>query len=203
MPELYTRQEFVQKYLPYVKQVTAGTGILPGTLMAQAIIESQGKINGTYMVGGSTLSRKANNFFGIKAGPAWKGKIFNIDTGEYTPSGQYYTQKGAAFRSYDSVKDSISDYVNFLKTNSRYEKAGVFQAKTVLDQAVALKKAGYATALNYPSTINSVFEGIKKYASDISSEITETVKKNIGKTIAITLLVGLGITAIVMYSIKK
>ena len=56
----------------------------------------QGKVNGKYMVGGGTLSQKANNFFGIKADKSWKGKVFNISTGEYTPSGQYYTEFGAS-----------------------------------------------------------------------------------------------------------
>lgn len=189
--ETYTREEFVKKYAPYVNQVTAGTGILPGTLFAQAIIESQGKVDGVYKVGGSTLARKANNFFGIKADSSWGGKVFNIDTGEYTPSGQYYVQKGAGFRSYNSVKDSIADYVKFLKSNSRYRDAGVFKAKTVREQADALKKAGYATALNYPETINSVYQGIKNF-----STILEVAKANIGKSILVGIIVfgGLGIT---------
>lgn len=197
MAEVYSREEFVKKYAPYVNQVTAGTGILPGTLFAQAIIESQGKVNGVYKVGGSTLAQKANNFFGIKADISWKGKVFNIDTGEYTSSGKYYVQKGAGFRSYSSVKDSIADYVKFLKSNSRYEKAGVFKAKTVLAQAEALKKAGYATALNYPATIKSVYDGIKNFGV-----ISDFVKANVGKSLVVGLIVVGAVSATIYFANK-
>jgi flagellum-specific peptidoglycan hydrolase FlgJ len=63
----------------------------------------------------------------------------------------------------NNVKDSIKDYVKFLHENKRYKDAGVFKAKTVLAQGQALKNAGYATALNYPTTINKVYESVKPY----------------------------------------
>jgi len=196
MAEILTREDFVKKYLPYIQNVTEGTGIFPGTLMAQAVIESQGKVNGKWMVGGSRLSQRANNFFGIKASKDWKGRIFNIDTGEYTKEGVYYIQTGAAFRAYDSVRDSIADYVKFLKANPRYEKAGVFSAKSVKEQAEALKRAGYATALNYAQTIQSVYDGLKGYASGV----LDVVKKNKGKTILAVLGLGALVTGIIIYT---
>lgn len=157
----YTREEFTRKYSPFIAKAVRGTGILVGTVIAQAIIESQGKVSsGAYRVGASKLAREANNYFGIKC-HGWKGKTYNIDTGEYTSSGKYYVEKSSCFRAYNSVKDSIKDYVSFLKNNPRYERAGVFKAKTVLKQAEALKRGGYATALNYPKTIEGVYKGIK------------------------------------------
>jgi len=158
----YTRQEFVQKYGDFINDEIKGTGILAGTLIAQAIIESQGKVNGSWRVGASTLSQKANNYFGIKAYGGWKGKTFNIETGEYTPQGVYYKEK-ATFRAYDSVEDSIRDYIKFLQENQRYAKAGVFEAKTVQEQASRLKDAGYATSPTYANTVTSVFKGVEKY----------------------------------------
>lgn len=157
---MYTRQQFTKKYSPFIAKAVKGTGILVGTVIAQAIIESQGNVNGTYFVGASKLAKEANNYFGIKC-HNWKGKKYNISTGEYKPSGEYYVDVNACFRAYNSVEDSIKDYVSFLKTNPRYTTAGVFKAKTVREQAEALKKAGYATALNYPATIESVYNGIK------------------------------------------
>jgi len=44
MAKTYTREGFVKEYGPYISVATRGTGILPGTLIAQAIIESQGKL---------------------------------------------------------------------------------------------------------------------------------------------------------------
>jgi flagellum-specific peptidoglycan hydrolase FlgJ len=164
----YTRQEFVEKYGGYISKSVKGTGILQGTVIAQAIIESQGMVSdGSYKVGASKLSRNSNNYFGIKC-HNWKGKSYNIDTGEYDSSGKSYTHTNACFRSYDSVEDSIKDYVSFLKNNPRYEKAGVFKAKTVKQQAEALKTAGYATAPDYPSKIQSVYNGVKEYADKFS-----------------------------------
>ena len=162
MAATYTRPEFVEKYGGFIAKTVKGTGILSGTLIAQAIIESQGKVNGSYRVGGSTLSQNANNYFGIKC-HNWSGKGYNIDTGEQRPDGSRYVDKNACFRAYDSVEDSIEDYVKFLKENPRYENAGVFQAKTVREQADALKRAGYATSITYADTVTKVYEGVKDY----------------------------------------
>ena len=195
--KIYTREEFTKEFSPYINSVTKGTGILPGTALSQGIIESQASVNGKYMVGASKLAREANNYYGIKADKSWKGKVYNIDTGEYTKDGTYYVQKGAGFRSYNSVKDSIADYVKFLQENSRYEKAGVFKAKTVLEQAEALKRAGYATSLNYPATINSVYQGIKNYIL-----IGDMVKKNVGKSIVGGLMI-VGAIGLTVYLANK
>jgi len=176
------RKTFVINYNDFVNQITKGTGIFPGILFAQAILESSGKYNlDTWSVGGSKLSQKANNFFGIKADKNWKGEVYNISTGEYTPAGQYYTIKDN-FRKYNTVEDSIKDYVNFLLTNPRYKKAGVFDAKTVKEQAEKLKAAGYATAPDYADVVNSVY-------NSISSFIKENKTKIAGGTIL--LIVGL------------
>jgi flagellum-specific peptidoglycan hydrolase FlgJ len=78
----YSRKEFIDEYGSFIQKEIQGTGILFGTLVAQAIIESQGKVGSVYRVGGSTLSKQANNYFGIKKSSSWKGKTFNIDTGE-------------------------------------------------------------------------------------------------------------------------
>ena len=39
----YTRDEFVKKYGSFIHKSFKGTGILAGTLIAQAILESSGK----------------------------------------------------------------------------------------------------------------------------------------------------------------
>ena len=168
-----TRAQFVEKYGNFIHKICEGTGLLPGTMVAQAIIESASKYNGKWQVGGSKLSREANNFFGIKC-HSWKGDKYYIGTPEYDKSGKPYFQKNACFRKYNSVEDSIKDHLNFLKTNKTYTKAGVFNAKTVKDQAIALKKAGYATAPNYANTILSVY-------NDIAPLLEATKKKsNVG-----------------------
>jgi len=174
---MYTREGFVTRYTPFVNKTVRGTGLFPGTVFAQAIIESQGKINGVRYVGGSTLSQKANNYFGIKC-HGWKGRTFNIDTGEYTPKGQYYVEKNSCFRAYDSVEDSIKDYVNFLLTNDRYRAAGVFDAKSVDEQADALKRGGYATSTHYAQLIKDVYGSIKGYIKSAYEDPKAFIKRN-------------------------
>ena len=168
-----TRKEFVERYEPFINSVGKGTGLFPGTMIAQAIIESSGSFNKKWSVGGSGLSRKANNFFGIKCSPGWKGKTYNANTGEYSPGGNYYVQQNACFRKYDTVEDSIRDHLRFLQVNQRYTKYGVFNAKNISEQATALKAAGYATAPNYASTIVKVYNEIKPYLT-----FQEDEKKN-------------------------
>ena len=160
----YTREEFVKEYAGFISNAVKGTGILQGTVLAQAIIESQAKMSdGNWRVGASTLSQEANNYFGIKC-HSWKGKVYNIDTGEVAKDGTKYVDKNACFRAYDSVEDSILDYIDFVQVNSNYRKAGYFEAKTVKEQAEALKRAGYATSPTYAKTVTNVYNGIANYA---------------------------------------
>lgn len=160
-----TRKEFAEYYGAAVKELAAGSGIIPALVISQAILESSGKINGKYLPGQSKLSREANNFFGIKATKSWKGDIYTIDTKEQTKDGKIYTIK-ANFRKYDNPIDSFRDYIVFLIENSRYAKAGLFNAKNVRDQAQALQRAGYATDTKYSNLINSIYNSVKDYLPD-------------------------------------
>ena len=106
----YTRAEFVKKYGSFIHKAVEGSGILAGTLVAQAILESSGKdLQGNFKVAGSKLSREANNLFGIKKSKSWTGKVYNINTGEVLNGKNVVVN--ADFRAYDSYEDSIKDYV--------------------------------------------------------------------------------------------
>lgn len=156
-----TREEFIKAYYSIAKQLTTGTGIFPEVMLAQAILESSGKVNNTWLVGQSLLSRNANNYFGIKASTKWKGKTITLKTGEYL-NGKPVTVTGV-FRKYDSIQDSFKDYIDFLKTNPRYTKAGVFAASSPEQQTKALQAAGYATDPKYSDLLNSIMAGFRKW----------------------------------------
>lgn len=160
-----TREEFVKAYYPLAEAITKGTGIFPLTLLSQAIVESSGKVGGIWIPGQSTLSKLANNYFGIKASLGWKGATIALQTGEVI-DGKKVTITGT-FRKYPSVEDSFRDYVKFLKENPRYEKSGVFQAKDVSDQAKRLQAAGYATDPNYATLISSIASRIRSFVPTI------------------------------------
>ena len=186
----YTRTEFVKKYGSFIHKSVEGTGILAGTLVAQAILESSGKdLNGDWKVGGSKLSREALNLFGIKTSKAWKGKTYNINTGEVVKGQKVVVN--ADFRAYDSYEDSIRDYIKFLKENPRY--SNVFKAKTVSEQAKELKKAGYATNPNYADTVTQVYNSVKDLVDEGYVKIEKKKKSNkvlISLTILATLIGG-------------
>jgi flagellum-specific peptidoglycan hydrolase FlgJ len=158
-----SRVDFIKKYDTFITNLLLNTGILKGTLYSQAIIESSTKP--TYLVGSSVLSKQANNLFGIKANKGYKGNFYIIQTREQKPNGENYFVD-AKFRKYNSVEDSIKDYVLFLQENKRYRDNGFFQAKTVKEQADVLQKSGYATDKNYSTLIDSVYNSIKKNFKD-------------------------------------
>jgi flagellum-specific peptidoglycan hydrolase FlgJ len=174
-----TRKEFINEFGAYVHKVTRGTGILPGTLIAQLFLESSSK----GVVGASKLSQEANNYFGIKCGGGWDGPKYYIETREVLNGRSVMVP--ACFRAYGSIKDSIQDYVLFLQENPRYKNAGVFEAKTVKEQAQALKRAGYATA---PAYADLVFNVYKPYAQLIEDQKTLMAGFSIKKTLGVLLL---------------
>lgn len=179
----YTRDEFVKKYGSFIHKAVKGSGILAGTLIAQAILESSGKdLNGDWKVGGSKLSRESNNFFGIKSSKNWGGKTYNIDTGEVIKGKKVIVN--ADFRAYDSVKDSIEDYVKLISENPRF--SNVLKAKTVSEQAKELKKAGYATATGYADTVTQVYNSVKDL---VDESYLKYKKRNTIKNVSISLIV--------------
>lgn len=156
-----TREQFVKKYYAFVVKITNGTGIFPKVLLAAAIVESQGKVGGVYYPGQSTLAKDHNNYFGVKASKGWKGKIVNMRTREVYSNQSVFVNDD--FRKYDSVEDSMKDYVKFLQSNSRYRLNGVFDATSPEMQIKALAKAGYATNPGYADLINKVGNSIEKF----------------------------------------
>ena len=145
-----TRLDYIKRFTDATINAARGTGLFPSLFMAQAILESGN--------GQSTLAKKYNNHFGIKATKSWKGKVIDMKTREVYNGNEVYIKDG--FRWYDNPESSFKDRVKFLKQNPRYKKYGVFSAKTPEEQADALQRAGYATAPNYASTLKWI---INKY----------------------------------------
>jgi flagellum-specific peptidoglycan hydrolase FlgJ len=184
-----SRKEFIKQYGAFVHKVTRGTGILPGTLIAQLFIESQGK-NSPGVVGSSGLTQRSNNYFGIKCSEQWNGPTVYADTREVI-NGKSVIVKGC-FRVYNDIEDSIKDYIDFLQSNPRYKNAGVFEAKTVKEQAEALKRAGYATGTGYAQFIENIY---KPYAGLIDQQSSLMAGFNL-KSILGVFLLAIGATVI-------
>ena len=77
---MLTRRDWTQKNYPLIANITRGTGIFPETLLAIAIVESQGRVNNTWYPGAGLVAKRANNFFAIKEGVNWKGETIDLPT---------------------------------------------------------------------------------------------------------------------------
>lgn len=154
-----TRREYINKFTEYVLKAAEGSGLFPSVFMAQSILESSDSKGNP---GSSLLASIYNNYFGIKADKSWKGKVVNLKTREVLNGKNLVITDG--FRVYDSIQESFNDRVKFLKSNPRYK--AVFEAKTPFEQAIALKKAGYATDPNYATVLQSIIKSNNLFELD-------------------------------------
>jgi flagellar rod assembly protein/muramidase FlgJ len=138
-----SQTDFIRRLRNAIVNASAGTGLYPSVVMAQAALETGW--------GKSQLSSVYNNLFGIKADKSWKGPVVEMPTREVINGQNVVINDG--FRVYESVEKSIKDRNNFLKRNPRYTRNGVFSAKSPEEQAQALQRAGYATDPNYATLL--------------------------------------------------
>lgn len=142
--------EFIEKLMPAARQAAQKLGLEPLALLAQAALET-GWGQRTFK---TAEGNNSFNFFGIKAHNSWQGDVAVVDTLEYR---QGVAQKEKAkFRAYESPEQSLQDYVDFIKSNPRYQQA-VAMADNPKAYFQQLQAAGYATDPNYAQKILSVF----------------------------------------------
>ncbi|MGC6570204.1 GBS Bsp-like repeat-containing protein, partial [Streptococcus sp. VTCC 12886] len=145
-----SQQKFFNTILPQAQQVSKSTGIVTSVLLAQAILESAW--------GTSQLATQANNLFGIKSDALWKGNVVTIESKE-VQNGKTVTVK-SAFRSYQSIADSIKDYGSFFtSTPWRTQNYAKFlQSKTYTEAIKNLQSSGYATDPAYGEKLKTLIE---------------------------------------------
>jgi flagellar protein FlgJ len=161
---LLNRNAWTKANFPAARAATAGTGIFPETLLAIAIVESQGKVKGVFYPGQAPLAKQANNFFGIKADRSWQGETIRMNTPRDA-------QPVSTFRKYNSFADSVADFVAFLQKNPRYRRAGVFTAPNYQEQILAIARAGYAEAGNYAEVITKVADSVAKAVGKVAGAV--------------------------------
>lgn len=131
---------YVAQYKEIAMKEMKRTGIPASITLAQAIVESNS--------GESNLAKQHNNHFGIKCKSDWKGaKTYQDDDA-----------KQECFRAYENAEQSFKDHSNFLKSRPNY--VDLFLLDPVDDTAWAygLKKAGYATATDYPKKLLKIID---------------------------------------------
>jgi LysM repeat protein len=156
---------YITQYKAIAMKEMKRTGVPASITLAQAIVESNS--------GESNLAKKHNNHFGIKCKSDWTGaKTYQDDDA-----------KQECFRAYDNAEISFKDHSNFLKSRPNY--VDLFLLDPVDDTAWAygLKKAGYATASDYPKKLLKIIDDYElaqynfpELANEIEVEEEEGVK---------------------------
>lgn len=145
-----TTSDFVNTLWSAAKDAASLLGTDPKFLLAQAALETNwGKSILPTITGQST-----NNLFNIKADKSWDAPSAEVNAIEYEDG--LMVKSKSKFRAYESYKDSFTDYVHFLKNNSRYEEA-LKHASNPQQFAQQLQKANYATDANYSEKIMQIY----------------------------------------------
>jgi len=144
-----TAEAFVEDIWPHALRAAEELGVDADVLLAQSALETGW---GKYLPLNADGSNSFN-LFGIKADERWSGDKVEIVTREYRHG--VMQQETAAFRSYDSVSDAVTDYVDFIRGNERYQKA-LERGYDADAYAKELQKAGYATDPDYARKINRI-----------------------------------------------
>lgn len=182
--------EMVLKYIDDFKNIAKDNmhqhGIPASITLAQGILESG--------VGQGSLSKKANNHFGIKCHKEWTGPSVRHDD----DSAQ------ECFRKYDDPADSYRDHSLFLTSRSRYASLFDLPSDDYKGWAKGLRAAGYATDTKYPDKLISLIERyqLNQYDEEVLRSSSTTSRKVVssGKTVEKEYVVTKGDT---LYSLSK
>lgn len=148
--------QYISQYRGLAIREMNRTGIPASIKMAQAILESA--------AGTSTLATKANNHFGIKCGNVWNGDNYGLRDDERM---LLFFKKKSCFRKYNNPEESFLDHSEFIKRpNSPYQDLFSLDKSDYKGWAYGLKKAGYATAGDYPEKLISIIEKYHLYQLD-------------------------------------
>jgi flagellar protein FlgJ len=129
--------QFVKTLWPQAQQAAQQLGIQPEYLLAQAALETGW---------GKNVVNNSHNLFGIKADAHWKGERVSAVTTEMHDGKAFNVT--AQFRAYPSFEASFNDYVQFIKTQPRYQQA-IAVAANPDAYYQQLQTAGYATDPDY------------------------------------------------------
>ncbi|TMN95618.1 flagellar assembly peptidoglycan hydrolase FlgJ [Pseudoalteromonas sp. S558] len=157
-----TAEEFVSSVWEHAKTAAQKIDLNPAVMVAQAALETGW---GKHIINKSD-GNSSFNLFNIKSDKSWEGEKASKVTLEFEQGTA--VKKQASFRAYDSIKESVNDFVDFLTQNPRYQDALQNTAKPTefLD---SLQKAGYATDPNYASKIKKVLNSdeLKDIAANV------------------------------------
>ena len=138
--------EYIEAYKEWAVYHMYKYKIPASITLAQAILESG--------AGTSHIAIYANNHFGIKHKPEWKGAVIT------NPN------DGQLYRKYSSIQKSYEDHSLFLTQRSWYRPLFNLHITDYRGWAIGLQKAGYAVDKAYPQKLIRIIETYQLYLYD-------------------------------------
>ncbi len=139
--------DYIKKYGAMAIHEMENYKIPASITLAQGLLESR--------YGQSTLTKNANNHFGIKC-HKWEGdRVYHDDD-----------EKGECFRKYEHAESSFRDHSLFLYHKKRYEKLFKLAPNDYKGWAKGLRAAGYATDKKYPDKLIKLIKEYELYYFD-------------------------------------
>lgn len=138
---------YIMRYREVAQTNMRNHGIPASITLAQGVLESGS--------GQGTLSRNANNHFGIKCHD-WTGP--SVRHTDDAPD--------ECFRKYTNPEESYQDHSLFLTSRGRYKDLFKLDKSDYKGWAKGLRKAGYATDPKYPDKLISLIERYQLYHFD-------------------------------------
>lgn len=147
-PYVFIVNDYIRQYSSIAKSEMKKYNIPASIILAQGILESG--------AGNGELALKSNNHFGIKCHKNWTGTTVNHNDDE----------NNECFRKYKHPLGSYRDHSLFLVKRDRYKNLFKIRKGNYRDWAYGLKKAGYATDINYSKKLIAIIETYKLYEFD-------------------------------------
>ncbi len=144
------QQSFVAALYPHAEKAAEILGTDAKAIIAQAAVETGW---GQFVIH-DQKGNSTHNLFGIKANSQWQGDQAVVDTLEFANG--VPERRKAAFRQYDSLEAGLADYVNFIRSQPRYQQAVANGADTS-QYFSELQQAGYATDPQYAEKVMAVY----------------------------------------------
>lgn len=154
-PSFSEPKDFVSALIAPAKSVQEKIGVPFEVIIAQAALETGW---GQKIIKDQNGSG-SNNLFNIKADSRWVGDSIQKESLEFEQGAM--VKKTSPFRAYQSLTESVNDYVSFLTDNDRYQDA--LQNPSNVEHFVhSLQKAGYATDPQYANKIMATLRTVSK-----------------------------------------
>jgi flagellar protein FlgJ len=145
-PQYKQPKDFVTALIKDAKRVEEKLNVPFEVVIAQAALET----GWGQKIIKTENGQSSNNLFNIKADKRWDGDKTNKETLEFEQGAM--VKKREPFRVYESIGESVNDYINFLSNSDRY-KGALDKANNVEHFLHNLQSAGYATDPKYAEKI--------------------------------------------------